>query len=204
VFLAYLVFIRPVRKVRGQLFLAAVIAVGFLSVWLLYALQIGALAAQTQRIVRVIASFRIFREITGIDLRGALVPDAPPMPATQLQSTRFFRFSMEVLLTRLPSALGVYNVPLLLIGAWVLLRRRSGSDLFVLLWIGVVSAVLFLTLPDHRYFMPVFPALALTMAQGLARLPARREQAVLLSVLYAAGSLYLFVDWFRATNLFEP
>jgi hypothetical protein len=72
----------------------------------------------------------------------------------------------------------------------------------VLLWIGAVSLSLFLTLPDHRYFLPVFPAIAIVIAQVLLRFPAYAERAILLSLLLGISNLYLFVDWVRESHLF--
>jgi hypothetical protein len=67
----------------------------------------------------------------------------------------------------------------------------------------VVSAALLLTAPDHRYFLLAFPAFALAGARGLRRLPEPlAERALVLATLFAAGALYLFVDWERASHVF--
>ena len=109
---------------------------------------------------------------------------------------------LESLLTRLPSAVGVCNISLLFLGGMHLVRCRNQSDLFVFLWIATVSLLLILTLPDHRYFMPTFPALAILMACGLRCIPKAAEQVVVLALLYCGGALYLFADWHRAAFLF--
>jgi hypothetical protein len=103
--------------------------------------------------------------------------------------------------TRLPSGIGAYNIPLLVLGAWAALRRRGESDLVLLIWVVVVSVGLALTLPDHRYFMIVFPALAILMARGVASVSNLPARAIPLALLYNLGALYLFVDWERAANL---
>jgi hypothetical protein len=104
------------------------------------------------------------------------------------------------LLFRVPSGLGTYNLPLLLLGGWQLLRRRSPADRCVLLWITAVFLPLILTLPGPRYFLPAFPALTIAMACGLERISEAAERAVLLALLYGGGALYLFVDWTQAAG----
>jgi hypothetical protein len=113
------------------------------------------------------------------------------------------RWLLESLLTRLTSALGLYSIPLILVGVWQVLRRRTRPEWLLLLWVGVVSVLLLFTLPDHRYFMPTFPALAVMMAVGIKRLSRMSDQIVLLALLYGGVALYLFVDWFRAAQLFN-
>ncbi len=112
------------------------------------------------------------------------------------------QFALEAFTTRLPSALGPYNAPLIALGVIALAHRRQMADWLLLLWIGVVWLLLGLTLPDHRYFMLSFPAIAIMMGRGYGRLPTSR--ALILSLLYGAGALYLFVDWLRASRLFLP
>ncbi|MEJ2750521.1 MAG: glycosyltransferase family 39 protein [Anaerolineae bacterium] len=86
------------------------------------------------------------------------------------------RFALETFVTRLPSALGPYNLPLFVVGGWLVYRRRREADRLLLVWIGVVWLLLTVTLPDHRYFMLSFPALAVVMAQGLQGLTAQKER----------------------------
>lgn len=112
------------------------------------------------------------------------------------------RLLFETATNRLPSALGVYNLPLIALGALLLGTRRLQSDWLILLWITAVWLPLTLTLPDHRYFMSSFPAIALLIAAGLRWLPPLRDRTLLLSALYCLGALYLFVDWSRAAQLF--
>lgn len=108
----------------------------------------------------------------------------------------------ETLTNRLPSSLGVYSLPAMALGAIFLFQRHEKPDQMVLLWIILVWLPLMLTLPDHRYFMPSFPAVAILMAVGIQRLPQIINKAALLAVLYGGGSLYLFIDWVRASELF--
>jgi len=110
----------------------------------------------------------------------------------------------ETVTNRLPSALGVYNLPLLALGGFWLLTRRSRSDWLLILWITAVWLPLMLTLPDHRYFMSSFPALALLIAAGFQLVPRLFDRTALLAILYCTGSLYLFVDWSRTAQLFVP
>jgi hypothetical protein len=112
------------------------------------------------------------------------------------------RWMLEMVSTRLTSGLGLYNIPLLFMGALDLVRRRDQSSVFVILWVAIVSLVLILTLPDARYFMLAFPALAIGMARGLRHIPEATGRAVLLALLYCGGALYLFVDLNWAPRLF--
>lgn len=113
----------------------------------------------------------------------------------------------ETMTNRLPSGLGVYNLPLLAIGGVFILTRRNKADWILLIWILSVWLPLSLTLPDHRYFLPSFPALALIAALGLQHIPNKKlslgtARGWLLSILLAASTLYLYVDWVRAAELF--
>ncbi len=164
---------------RRKRYLAVVLSISAAAgvAWLVFASRIGVLHTQVQ----TLASFAtvVFRTDIGR------------------------RFLFEALTTRLPAALGVYNAPVIALGAWRLWRRHSRSDLLVALWIAIVFIVLIVTLPDHRYFMLAFPAVAVLMARGLNSVPAARK-VVILSLCYGAGALYLFVDWQRAAHLFLP
>jgi hypothetical protein len=113
-----------------------------------------------------------------------------------------FRLGLESLFTRIPSSLGVYHAPLILFGLVYLFKRRESVDVMLLLWIGGVSGALFLTLPDHRYFLPVFPAIAIVIAHLLLRFPHYAERAILLSLLLGWSNLILFASWFRESHLF--
>ncbi|MBV7340111.1 hypothetical protein KFU94_70280 [Chloroflexi bacterium TSY] len=112
------------------------------------------------------------------------------------------RVALETLLTRLPSALGVYSIPIMALGLVAFWKRRTWTEWFILAWIVLIWVPLLLTLPDHRYFMLSFPALALLAAHGLQATSDRMMQVLLLALLYCGGSLYLFVDWSRGTHLF--
>jgi 4-amino-4-deoxy-L-arabinose transferase-like glycosyltransferase len=119
---------------------------------------------------------------------------------------------LETITNRLPSAIGVYHAPLLLVGGWWLWQRRAAADQLVLLWIVAVWLPILATLPDHRYFLSTFPALALLLAEGSRRLdqaqsgsPAAFQIRLLVTALLLNGTaLWLFVDWFRAAQLFLP
>ncbi len=108
----------------------------------------------------------------------------------------------ETMTNRLPSAIGVYNLPFIAIAVLQLVRRRSQPDRLLLCWIIPVFSILTVTLPDHRYFMVLFPAFSIAMACCLAREDNRTVRILLLALLLCAGSLYLFVDWDRVTHLF--
>ena len=108
----------------------------------------------------------------------------------------------ETITNRLPSALGVYNLPLLGLGAIFVINRRRTVDWVLLFWIVCVWLPLSLTLPDHRYFLPSFPAVALVGALGLQQIAQSTRRGLLLALLLGASTLYLYVDWVRAAELF--
>ena len=108
---------------------------------------------------------------------------------------------LEVLFTRFPSALGVYTLPALFLGGIGLFRRiKDPANRFVLVWIATIMLVFSLTVPDSRYCMLAFPALAMTMAHGLKTVP--QVKVVLLLLLNCGGALYLFSDWKRSSYMF--
>lgn len=109
---------------------------------------------------------------------------------------------LELLFTRLPSALGPYTLPMLFMGGVYLLQRREQADKIIMMWAVFVLLSLFLTLPDARYCMPAFPALAIVMAHGLHRVSQNVEQIILLLLTSCGGALYLFADWKRSSFLF--
>ena len=176
VILIYFTILGSLRRLRSYCAIVVVVSAAMLAAWLLYAEHIGAFVTQRN----VLSSY-----------------------AKVVITTSYGKeLLLTTLLAKLPSAVGVYHIPMLFLGATDLMRRRSQSDLFILLWIGVVFLSLSLTLPDHRYFMPAFPALAIMVARGLRRLPEAAEQVIMLALLYCGGVLYLFVDWHRAAFLF--
>jgi hypothetical protein len=107
------------------------------------------------------------------------------------------------MLAELPSALGLHNIPILVLGVVHLVQRRSRSDLRVLLWTAAVFVPLFVTLPAPRYFMPAFPALAILMACALRRLPGATERAVPLALFYWGEALYLYLVLDQDARLFR-
>lgn len=112
------------------------------------------------------------------------------------------RVLFETMTNRLPSGLGVYNLPFLALGGLFVINRRRKADWIVLFWILSVWLPLSLTLPDHRYFLPSFPAVALVAALGLQQVTKGTARGLLLALLLAASTLYLYVDWVRAAELF--
>jgi 4-amino-4-deoxy-L-arabinose transferase-like glycosyltransferase len=176
VFLAFFIALPEVRRQWRYLSMLALIPALFVLAWGGVAYAYGILAAQIE----------------------TLTTYAALIMTNQLAR----QFALEAFTTRLPSALGPYNAPLIVLGIVVLAGCRQMADWLLLLWIGIVWLLLGLTLPDHRYFMLTFPAVAIVMGRGYGRLPTAR--ALILSLLYGAGALYLFVDWLRVSRLFLP
>jgi 4-amino-4-deoxy-L-arabinose transferase-like glycosyltransferase len=110
---------------------------------------------------------------------------------------------LEFATTRLPSALGVYSLPALIVGGvLVATRPRDPNDRLLLVWPAVVFGFFSVTLPDSRYCLPAYPALALIMARGLDQVPQAKEKVLWLLLVECALALYLFVDWSRSSHLF--
>lgn len=109
---------------------------------------------------------------------------------------------VQAVLMRLPAAIGFYNLPALARGIRALLHAQARSDVLVLVWLAVVSLPLLAMLPDPRYFLPAFPALALAMARVHRDVVPAEERRVLLALLYGAGVLYVSADWSHVAKLF--
>jgi 4-amino-4-deoxy-L-arabinose transferase-like glycosyltransferase len=156
------------RRSRTYLAVLALVPVALLAVWVVLAYRLGLFGTQMQTV-------------------GML---------TQVSRGVWGRlFLLDNLLMTVPSSIGVYNIPLIFLGLLHAVQRRDESDLFLLVWVVTVAVLLTATLPGHRYFMPIFPGLAILMAHGLERLPQARLRTVTLALLYCAAALYLFVDW---------
>jgi len=162
------------RRLLPYLGVVVLVSGSVLAVWLGYTAAVGILTAQRD----TLASHTRFASMTN----GGL------------------RWKVGTSLLGLPSGLGTYSLPLLVVGGRRLLQRKSQADLLVLLWIGAVFVPLVLTLPGPRYFLPAFPALALMMACGLGRVGEAAGRLILVALLYCGGALYLFVDWYRQVH----
>jgi 4-amino-4-deoxy-L-arabinose transferase-like glycosyltransferase len=156
----------------------------------------------------------------------------PRIPVLQMQMENLLNYAglvmtdpygrqllLETMSNRLPSAIGVYHVPVLLLGglaSWQRFRtaadRREWLQRDGLLWVWILCIwlALSLTLPDHRYFLATFPAIALLMAWGVedagelfaAEMPFFTLRVALLSQLLALSTLPIFVDWQRVNQIF--
>jgi 4-amino-4-deoxy-L-arabinose transferase-like glycosyltransferase len=167
VMLSYFVAHGPFRRLKLHLGILVLVSAGMLAAWLVYAHHIGVFSRH----------------------RGTVVYYAGMVMTGDYGR----RLIMETFVASLPSALGVHNLPVLFLGGLSLVQRRNQPDLLVLLWIASVSLPLMLTLPDPRYFMPAFPALAVVMARGLKRIPEATERVVMLALFYGGEALYLYI-----------
>lgn len=113
------------------------------------------------------------------------------------------RLRLESLFSRLPSGIGAYNLPMILMGFLMVSQHLQPADAVLLAWIIIPSVLLLILLPDHRYFLPVFPALALLMARALVGASFSSLLVTALGLLFCLGNLYLFVDWQRQRYLFS-
>jgi hypothetical protein len=100
---------------------------------------------------------------------------------------------IETMFGRLPTAVGAFSIRILLTSGWHLARRRRQSDLLALAWVAAVSSPVAAILPDPRYFLPAFPALALIMASGLRSPLGAVERPTIVALCYDAQALYLYL-----------
>ncbi len=180
--LSYFLINRSFKRCFWHLAVMSLVAGIIFFVWLSYAYTLGVFAAQQQQL-------------------GALAGVATDT-SEQWSFFGISRMLLETLATRLPSGLGVYTLPLILLGLWQVLRSRNRTDWFLVLWIALIWLPLLITLPDHRYFMLSFPALALVMAREVRRSPGNALLLVLLCLVFCGVSLFLFVDWERQSHVF--
>ena len=179
VVLAYFLAFPSVRQLKIHLTIIGVIAGGILAVWLASAYQIGVFEQHQTNLVTDFEAGYFLKNSNGRN------------------------WLLESLLTKIPSAVGTYSLPFLCLGLWHLVKHRNQSDWFILLWIVIISILLILSLPDHRYFMLIFAALAIMMARGLKYIPQATDKVILLALLYNGGALYLFIDWARQSFVFN-
>lgn len=191
------------RRVKRHLALAVAISLAIFGVWLVYASHLGVLQGQVEKILDYSGIYHVVTDVgEGPQPEPVVGDEAVVQPDPDPTRTAIFRLGLETLVTRLPSSLGVHLFPLILAGGVLALRRRTATDRLLIVWIGVVFITLFLTLPDHRYFLPAFPAVAILIAAAVMTMPEERGRLVLLGALLGLGNLYLFVDWVREAHLF--
>lgn len=200
-------FLPEFRSQKLYFLLASAVALLVFSGWLAYANQIGILSGQIEKIKQFSGIYYLLNlppeEGQLVESGSAITePEAEAANSARAIQNGILKLGLETLFTRLPSSLGVHLLPWILAGVIFLLQAREPSDLFLLFWIGVIFTALFLTLPDHRYFLPSFPAIAIMIARLLTRFPENTQRAILLSFLFLGANLYLFVDWVRESHLF--
>jgi 4-amino-4-deoxy-L-arabinose transferase-like glycosyltransferase len=159
-------------------FVAAVVV----SPWLLFAYQSGVFVAQARTIL--------------------LYLGGPALDEGAVHHHGAVRYQLELLLTSLPSGIGVHNLPLILTGVWLLARRRQEPDVTILIWIAAIAALLLVLLPDPRYFMLTFPALAILIARTLRGVGRGVEPIIALGLLYCGEAVYLYTAAARTAFLF--
>ena len=165
------------KLVRAHIATLMTTSLLIVGVWLVYASHIGVFALQSSTILEFAGS--------------------------QVHAVWGKQMLLEFCFTRLPSAVGVYTLPAMVLGGILVFRELGRStNRFILSWVAVFFVVFSLTLPDARYCLPAFPALAILAAIGLLRMPTGKDRLMLLILANCAGSLYLFYDWHRAQHVF--
>jgi 4-amino-4-deoxy-L-arabinose transferase-like glycosyltransferase len=184
----------------GQLSWSALISIllvsaSLFSIWLLFAYRYQILRLQINRL---------------LVYSGRKSGSPAPRPQSKgllgaLGVTRQWRMRLrlETLVNRLPSALGTYSLAILLVGIRQIYLNSSPIDIILVIWSCIPFTLLLMLLPDHRYFLPIFPSLALIMARGLTASDMSAFPVIILALLFCAGDLYLFVDWHRQTYMFS-
>lgn len=192
---------KQARRILAPLAVTGVIAGAMFVSWARYADQIGVYTPLS-------GTFQLFRP-------APETAEVPPVDEAEDAedymsfSVGFFLFSVEGLkftinsmLTRLPPGIGLYLFPLIGLGGWLGYRRRSEADWLLFTWIAVTAGLLLLTIPDHRYFLPIFPALAILIARWMDTNPAAITRTTILAFLFQFAALYVFIDWNRLNLLF--
>jgi hypothetical protein len=152
------------------------ISIGILAIWLIYAYHSGVFIKQGQQMAYYVG----------------IAPSEQSM--SQLMDLERMKARLDMLSLRAPSALGVYNMPMLVLGGLLVLRHRAESDRFILFWIAAVSLPVVLFLPTDRYLMPACPAFAMIMAHSRYYLSSAMTQAVILAMLYSISTIYLYIN----------
>jgi 4-amino-4-deoxy-L-arabinose transferase-like glycosyltransferase len=166
----------PFRRLLPYLALALLVSAVILSAWLVYAHETGVMSKQ----IGTVADY------VGISSTGT---------GGLLGAERGWKMHrrIEVMFARLPSAVGAFTVPILLMSLWHLVRSRRQPDRLALAWVAAVSVPIVALLPDSRYFLPAFPALALVMATGLQSELGAAERPTFVALCFGAQALYLYL-----------
>jgi 4-amino-4-deoxy-L-arabinose transferase-like glycosyltransferase len=173
---------RASREAWIRLITAFVVAAAVVSPWIVFAYQNGVFETQARTVLLYVGGAAL--DEGAVHHHGAV------------------RYQLELLLTSLPSGIGVHNLPLILPGIWLLARRRQVADGIILIWITAISVLLLLLLPDPRYFMLTFPALAILMARTLGSIGLGVEPVLGLGLLYCGQAVYLYTAATRTAYLF--
>lgn len=188
VFLLQLLFEKRLDTLWPYLLLTVGVAAVFLAGWIVLVRRLGLFARQSALLKNYL---------------GAVEIENPQQQRRWgLLGAWRIRFRLEVLLTRLPSAIGLYSLIPVALGIVWLAMDRGPAARFLLAWIIPIAGVLIVILPDHRYFLQIFPALALAAAGWLAAIPGLETAVLVLALGLWPATLVLFVDWLRGRHVF--
>ena len=131
--------------------------------------------------------------LLAMDHLGILERQVSTLAGIASTSAHAWRWAAISVLVSLPSAAGIYSVPVLLQGLAHLRPRRARGEAWLAVWILAVALPVSLTLPTNRFFLPAFPAISAISALGLERGFAsddRVRAALLLGSFCAVTLLY--------------
>jgi 4-amino-4-deoxy-L-arabinose transferase-like glycosyltransferase len=195
ILLAQVLLFGTFRALWKHLIVAALAALAVFSPWLIYGLNSGISARQTETMIWYVG--------LGPSGRYSFV---------EYMRWRFAKM-VEWTIKELPSGFGVYHVPAIVIGVIGFVRGWNRTKLFVLLWIASFLVPVLGTLPQPRYLVPTFPAVAILIGYGYVHLVGRTRSGLalqsalrvwMLAFIYGAVRVYLYAGVERSVDIIAP
>lgn len=154
--------IHPVRKLRHEWLLLAVIGISALPLmvaWFRFLYYSDYFLHQ----------FSFLSSYVGTKVEWEPAEETVKVIESDYLSNWRLKFTLEAIVRKIPTAIGLYNLPLIGLGIWGWSRKgpSAWSNGFIAFWLLVVFVPVLLMLPVDRYLMPAFPALAIFIAEGM-------------------------------------
>lgn len=156
-------------------------------VWLWYLLKTGFFQENTSTFSGYLA--------TDLDFSSGV--SATLAESEYFSPWRIRRF-LEALVRKIPFSIGLYNLPLIILGLRHWLKREKKrlacwNDRFIAYWIAIVFIPVLFTLPVDRYFLPAYPAVAILMANGITGLGNISMRVLLLAIILGVSSALIYM-----------